>query len=152
MSDWKWYAGPGRSPEIFGVVEDTREAVIASARRDYGTQDGFTICEARKGTMKPYLPTAESIIETLCENADDNSAFGEDSAFDSWKGTAAAEEDLNATLAAWFDRHVASFPEPWVFAETRNEEFFAGEAQVEAIVEQSGLPEHVVRKSLEAAQ
>ena len=122
---WEWYAGPGCEPENYGLVEGTRDDAIAAARIDF--DDGFTICEARKGTMKRCLPSAERIIEGMIESADDDGLFGDDSAGDHWRDTGKAEAELDALLKVWFDRNARQFPRPWQFAEARNEEYFPPE-------------------------
>lgn len=122
---WEWYAGPGCEPENYQLVEGSRDDVIAAARIDF--DDGFTICEARKGTLKRSLPSAERIIEGMIESADDDGLFGEDSAGDHWRDTGNAEAELDALLKAWFDRNARQFPRPWQFAASRNEEYFAPE-------------------------
>lgn len=122
MGDWKWYAS--RDEENYTVGhEDSREAVIAAGRVDFDG-DAFHILEARKGTMRQWLPSGSDITDQMFERASDDGAFGEDygEPLGSLEAQKAADDDLDAVLAAWFERHAAIFPTPWAFAESRNAE------------------------------
>lgn len=120
---WGWYAARGDTAEACTIGPyDSREQVIATGRQDFDG-DAFTIIEARKGTLRQYMPDADRIIEIMLEQADDDGAFGDDGyAGDNINDTTAAEADLNSALKDWFARHEGVFGKPWVFSETRNEE------------------------------
>lgn len=123
---WRWYGAMGVEPESFQYSADSREAILADLR---AMADGetFTICEARKGSMRPWLPNANELISEMFERANDDGAFGEDGdgeiLGDEAKITA-AEQELDVFLAGWFELHRAIFPTPWLFAEVRSTETF----------------------------
>lgn len=122
MGEWKWYAG--RDNENYTVgPEDTRKAVIAAGRQDFDGE-AFHIIEARKGTMRPWLPSASDIVEQMFDRAYEDGAFGDDygEPYGPLEAQKAADDDLDALLAAWYERHADVFPTPWMFAESRNAE------------------------------
>lgn len=127
-----WWAGRGAQPEDYTAGPfGTREEAIQVGRVDFDGE-GFTVIEARKGKFSP--PSADDLMGEWSERWGDDDIGRED--YPEFAGPAeaikAAEADLDALLANWFERHRKIMPEPWCFAETRNEEFFPGTDDGEA--------------------
>lgn len=123
--NWTWWASRDEEQYLVGPC-GSREEAIERATEDFDGE-AFHVVEARKGSMARWLPKADRIIEIMSEASDDDGAFGEDAYCEligSPEAISAAEADLSAALADWFSRHAAIFPEPWVFAATRNGEWF----------------------------
>lgn len=119
-----WWSHDGDAEDCHGPCA-SREEAIAEGSADDPDREFVTVLEARKGTLANRLPQAATIIEDMLERAHDEGDFGEDPsdrALDMKGCTKAAEAELDGFLRDWFTRHAALFPEPWVFAQTRNQE------------------------------
>lgn len=124
---WKWWAS--RDEETYTVGPcDTREAVIAEGRSDFGSRP-FFIVEATKPDPTQLIPPAASFISRVLEDAADDGQFGEDGDYD-MRGpddvikTAFAE--LDAHLTGWAAKWKHLLPVPWQFNGTRNAEVIEG--------------------------
>lgn len=122
---WLWYFGYGEEPEGYQYSFATRDEAIKAGRQETPDGAAFSIIEAVKSRSALSLPDGDTIVNCIIDANDD--AWGEDG-FGDLIGTkeeiAAAELEMTALIAAWFERHAGLFPEPWEFAETRNHETF----------------------------
>lgn len=126
-SPWSWWAG--RDEEWMTVgPEATREDAIAQAIDDIGEGEGdFTVMEAR---MHAIYFDAASIIDNAYEGwADNCDLFSSEHDAPEPQGTKeeqmVAEDELQALLDAWVDKHRHTFPTPNMFAATRNQEWIS---------------------------
>lgn len=124
-----WYAGEGQQPEDYRLGPyDTREQAITDAREYYAGQT-FTIIEARKGEFSP--PSADDLMGEWIERWANDDMWRDD--YPEFAGPLeaikAAEVDLDALLAGWFERHRAVMPSPWSFADSRNAETFQADGE-----------------------
>lgn len=156
MSAWQWYWSEDPDIEYCRLGEATREATIAAARAECDGRP-FTIVEAQKGTPGP--PSGEDVVTLWSEQHEDSwSEDGFEGLMGSTADIEAAEGELTALIAGWFERHAALIPESWLFTDTRNQERIDApepaddEARIATLVEESGLPEHVVRQAAAQAQ
>lgn len=122
--DWAWYAGYNDEEYCIGPLP-TRDCAIDEARSDgLDGGDGFFITEARKD---PLRLSREFSADWLLNQAEDNVCdFANESGDPIFEVTTEQEKDLEfvvrAAIDRWQKRHDLTFV-PWVFTQTRNEEF-----------------------------
>jgi hypothetical protein len=115
-----WWAGTTSEYMNIGGPFATREEAI-KAGRDEQCGEPFCVIQAR--LHKWGAPDASAVIDQWVEQSDEY--FFEDG-FDGFVGGShaekAAEEDLQAVLNAWFERHKYICPAPNALAWSGNEE------------------------------
>lgn len=123
-----WYAGEGEEPDYYAIEGESRDAVIAQARTQFGSTAAFTIVEADKRV--PSLPDGEHLFESFLDSNMD--LGGEDHFGESVNPTREQFEELTkgveSLLREWLTRHDL-WPFVFTFGEQRNYEFFPASGQ-----------------------
>lgn len=98
---WCWF-----NDEVFRFPFDSREDAITDA--DESNDPGYVVevdtCSLLDG--KAYLPTADSLLDTMEELLSGN-YMTDDRLFDFSTEPEEAESALNKALSEWYDKHVS---------------------------------------------
>lgn len=105
---FEWYCADSDDAEVY-YRATSREHAIEKGR-DLYAGDAFIVCEADRSMVTATFASdsiAEQLIENLAENNEE--CWSEDGWDDAWTDAAVADlaKALEATVAAWLDRHPA---------------------------------------------
>ena len=119
---WSWWAAEGESVDTYYLNEASRDAVIATARREYGDGATFVIVEApQDGPFETDLFDEDSAQDVIERFADANAhRFGEDG-FDGHIDPEGLAAELNRAVARYMADHGGDIT-VFSFTEQRNKE------------------------------